>query len=74
MTIKSDGGARDDALGEYHGELVRGEGGFALAAPGGVVYTLDLPRVPVDLFNKSVIVTGELSGGHIVAAYIRERD
>ena len=40
------------------GKLERGPGGFVLACEDGRKLRLVLPRTPVDLVEKSVIVTG----------------
>lgn len=63
-------------MNEYRGELVRDEGGFALAAHDGHFYSLELPRVPVDLFGKNVVVTGSCNddSDHIVAEFIRSSE
>ena len=65
-----------EMLNEYSGELIRQKGAFALASHAGPIYALELPRTPVDLFGKNVVVTGKLAdnGEVIVAPYIREQD
>jgi len=50
------------------GTLVREGAGFALRVAGGRHYELQLPRVPVDLFEKRVLVTGTLIGDWLIEA------
>jgi hypothetical protein len=53
---------------ELEGTLVRDGAGFALRAGRGVLYHLQLHRVPVDHVEKRVRVVGTLIGEHLVEA------
>ncbi|GEM_PF-1005401 len=50
------------------GTLVRESTGFALRVERGVLYHLQLHRVPVDLVEKRVRVTGTLIGERLIEA------
>lgn len=50
------------------GTLVRDGGGFALRGPRGVLFHLQLQRVPVDHVEKRVRVVGVLIGDHLIEA------
>ncbi|HZV58170.1 MAG TPA: DUF5818 domain-containing protein [Sphingobium sp.] len=50
------------------GTLVRESAGFALRAERGVLYHLQLHRVPVDLVEKRVCVTGTLIDERLIEA------
>lgn len=50
------------------GTLVRDGGGFALRAQRGVLFHLQLHRVPVDHVEKRVRVVGTLIGEQLIEA------
>ncbi len=50
------------------GTLIRDGGSFALRAERGVVYHLQLQRVPVDLMEKRVRVVGTLIEERLIEA------
>lgn len=51
---------------ELSGTLIRDGGGFALRVQRGVLFHLQLHRVPVDQVEKRVIVTGTLVEKHLI--------
>jgi hypothetical protein len=53
---------------ELTGTLIRESGGFAVRVERGVVYHLQLHRVPVDHVEKRVRVVGTLVGDHLIEA------
>ena len=50
------------------GTLVRDAGGFALRCDDGNLIRLVLHRVPVDLVEKRVMVTGTVAGENLLEA------
>lgn len=50
------------------GTLVRDGAGFALRGPRGILYHLQLHRVPVDHVEKRVRVAGTLIGDYLIEA------
>lgn len=53
---------------QIEGTLVRDGGGFALRAERGLLYHLQLHRVPVDHVEKRVRVVGTLIGERLIEA------
>jgi len=53
---------------DMEGTLVRDGGGFALRVQRGVLYHLQLHRVPVDHVEKRVRVVGTLIGDRVIEA------
>ncbi len=53
---------------ELTGTLVRDGAGFGLRAERGVIYHLQLHRVPVDHVEKQVRVAGTLIGERLIEA------
>ena len=51
---------------QLSGTLIRDGGGFAVRVERGVLFHLQLHRVPVDQVEKRVQISGTLIGEHLI--------
>lgn len=51
---------------QLSGTLIRDGGGFAIRVERGVLFHLQLHRVPVDQVEKRVQISGTLIGEHLI--------